>query len=534
MPRFRSRLLIATFPLLAVLGQACRKDRPQPQWDVDALVPLVKVSLSINDLVPDSLLSADSMGNVSLLYSTELFTLSLDTVLTAPDTSFRYTYALPFPGPVQFPPGTTFNTNDDVSQFDLAPLELTSLIVRSGQLDVVITNMMNGHIIGNVSLPGASLDGAPFQVEMPLPPGSPSNPSTTSASRPLDGYSFDLRGPGLNAVNSLATHLSYANSPDGSTISITNQDSLLATVSYHGIIPQYASGSFGTRSLSIDPSTAELDLFRNISGTIDLAQVDARLKVRNGIGVDARANLLYLRSRNTSTGNEIALNAPITNGPLNIDRAIDLGHSFQAASNTFHLGQGNSNIDQFLENLPDKIDYALDVTINPLGNISNGHDFLYHDSKLNATLEVEIPLRLIATNLVLGKTLDVDLPGSEDAHAWRSGTLHLFATNGFPLSAEVQLAVAGPNGQVISLLGPGGTVAPAQLGPGNTVVAPSASRVDFRISADQMNMIHHYGKLQATVVFNTADQGQHTQILESYRMDLQITLAANYMVNGDE
>ncbi|MBK6410088.1 MAG: hypothetical protein IPF78_10360 [Flavobacteriales bacterium] len=107
---------------------------------------------------------------------------------------------------------------------------------------------------------------------------------------------------------------------------------------------------------------------------------------------------------------------------MNIDRALDLGGMFQSALNTFNLDQGNSNIDLFIENLPSRVDYALDITINPLGDISNGHDFLYHDSKLSADLEIDIPLNLIATDLTLRKTVALDLPGNADGHAWRSGT----------------------------------------------------------------------------------------------------------------
>src|SRR5690606_38135346 len=163
----RQTLFRPTVCLLIVLAfsvSACRKDRPGPQWDLDILAPLITTSLTIGDLLPDSLLSADDQGHISLLYTAELFSISLDTVLTAPDTSFLYAYALPFPGPVQFQPGATFNTNNDETRFDLDDLGLTRLIVRSGQLDVSITNMMNGHIIGNFALPGASLNGSPFSV----------------------------------------------------------------------------------------------------------------------------------------------------------------------------------------------------------------------------------------------------------------------------------------------------------------------------------------------------------------------------------
>src|SRR5690606_323048 len=174
------------------------------------------------------------------------------------------------------------------------------------------------------------------------------------------------------------------------------------------------------------------------------------------------------------------------------------------------------------------------ITTNPLGDISNGHDFLYYDRRLTAELEVDVPLRLIATDLTLRKTLTVDLPGSPEAHAWNSGILHLFAVNGFPFSAAIGLAIVDENGQPLALLAPGGTLASGTLGPDGFVASGTASRVDVELSPAQMMLLQQSGKLQITASFNTADQEQHVQLLDRYRLDLQLTVDANYTVNGDE
>jgi hypothetical protein len=516
------------------LATGCRKDAAPPRWDLHLTGPLANTTLTLGDLVPDSILGADSAGNLSILYTANLFSLSLDTVLTAPDTSFRYAYALPFPGPFDFQPGATFTTSDDVTEFELDGLQLTHLRVRSGQVDVAITNMMNGTIIGDFSLPGATLGGNPFSVEQSIPPGTPSSPSTVSTTRALDGYAFDLRGPTLDGVNSLATHLSYSNSADGPAITITDQDSILAVVSYHGIVPEYATGSFGTRSITVAPDSTSLDLFDNISGSLDLDEVTALLKIHNGVGVDARADIHYLRSENPSTGNVVELQHAITQGPVNLDRALDLGNGFQPALNTFLLNRYNSNIDLFVENLPHQVNYAMDLTINPLGDISNGHDFLYHDSRISADLELDIPLRLSATDLTLRKTVELDLPGSPEHHAWKSGVLHLFADNSFPFSAAVELAVLDENGAVGSVLAAQGSIAAGITGPDGLVAQSTQSRMDFTVSEDQMNLLQRSGKVLITAVFNTTDQGQHVQLRSTYALGLQLTADAVHTVNGDE
>lgn len=137
---------------------ACRKEANRPTWDVDVVVPLIKTTLTIGDLVPDTLLSIDQQGNVSILYSNQLFALKLDTVLTAPDTSFSYIYPVPFNIP-NVAPGTTFSNTNDVTRFALDQLELRDLRIRSGSLSMMISNSISGNILGHFALPGATLDG---------------------------------------------------------------------------------------------------------------------------------------------------------------------------------------------------------------------------------------------------------------------------------------------------------------------------------------------------------------------------------------
>lgn len=519
---------------LLLLAAACRKEPEPARWDLDISVPLVHGRLTLGDLVPDSLLVADGDGRLSLRYTSTLFALSLDTVLTAPDTSLWYTYVLPIPGPLSFPPGATFNSLDNVTRFDLEDLELRHLRIRSGELQVAITSMINGDLIGNFSLPGATLNGAPFAVQQQVPAGLQLLPATVSATRSLAGYTFDLRGPDLADVNTLATQLSYMTDPAGGPVSVTSADSLKARVSYLDIVPDYAKGYFGSRAIAVAPSSTTMDLFEGISGLLDLSEVEARLRVRNGLGVDARATISELRAMNSASGAWVDLQAPITNGPLNLDRALDLGHGFQEAQNTWTLNNGNSNITAFVELLPDRIDYALDLTLNPLGDVSNGNDFLYYDSRITGDLEIDIPLRLSATDLTLARTLTVDLPGSTEQHAIRSGTLHLFAENGFPFQAAIGLAIVDATDQVRYQLPEVGPIAAAGVDGDGMAVGTQSSHLQFLLDESAMDLLHTTGRLRVTAVFNTAGAPAHVTLLSGQGIDLRISVQAHYLVNGDD
>ncbi|MEO5585917.1 MAG: hypothetical protein ABIQ75_10715, partial [Flavobacteriales bacterium] len=80
----------------------------------------------------------------------------------------------------------------------------------------------------------------------------------------------------------------------------------------------------------------------------------------------------------------------------------------------------------------------------------------------------------------------------------------------------------------------GGTVSSGILGGDGHVSSSVASRLDFFVSAAQMDLLQTTGKVRISAIFNTADQSQHIQLRSEYRMDLQLTVGANYTVNGDE
>ena len=521
--------------LASVLLFGCAKDPKVAQWDVDLLGPLVITSFTLEDLVADSILGTAGDGSLTILYRSELFGLRLDTVLTVPDTSIAYRYGLPIPGPVNFAAGTTVVSQIGTSTLDVDDVQLRRLQLRNGQLNVSLTNMVASTVISTFLLPGATYLGQPVTITQPVGPGSPLSPAFDQIFRDLAGHQFDLRGPELDQVNTLSTEFTVQLDPNGNGALVTNQDSVIAIASYLSLVPQYAEGYFGQRSIAVGPESTDVDLFTGItSGLLDLEQVTARITVLNGIGVDGRIRINSLTSINSNTGASVPLTHSIVGNPINLNRAQDLGGSFQSSVWQTTLDGNNSNIDGFVENLPDQLSYDAELEVNPLGDISNGHDFLYYESALSAQLEVEIPLRLIATDLTLQNVVAPELPGSAEGHAILSGDLRLFATNGFPFSAELRMEIVDLDGNLLAIIPVTGLVEAGLVGANDLVHTPVLSRCVATLTEDQVDLLYTDARIRLSVVFNTADQTEHLPLLASYKMDLQVTSGTRYLVNGDE
>ncbi|MCB0795470.1 MAG: hypothetical protein KDB88_12095 [Flavobacteriales bacterium] len=519
---------------VAVLFSACSKDPSPPQWDVDLLAPLFITELTVSDLIADSLLDVAPDGALTLRFTDELFGFKLDTAFEVPDTSIAYRFALPIPGSLNFPAGSTFFSEEQTSDLGITDVQLRFLELREGLLHVDLTNMVQSNMIATFSLPSASLNGQPAVLTEQVGPGTPQNPAMAAVTRDLSGYWFDLRGPQFNTVNTLTSLVSTQLDPNGSGATVTSQDSVIAIANYDGLVPAYARGFFGQRTIEVGPDVSEVDVFDGIiAGALDLDQVQAELTIRNGIGVDARVHIAYLRSLNANTGTTVDLMHPVVGAPINLNRAIDLGNSPAPSTWSVTLDELNSNIDLFVENLPTALEYELDVLVNPLGDVSNGNDFLYYESELIAELGVDIPLRLALDQFTLQSTVRVDLPGSEENHGLQYGTLYLFATNGFPFSADLTLEIVDQAGTVHGVLPSPVNVPAGTLGVDDLVSSPTTVRREIEVAAEELDLLYQHDRLRITSVFNTAGSG-HVSILDGYQLDLQLTARANYIVNGDE
>lgn len=518
----------------AVLLAGCRKDRPQAQWDVDLTLPLVITSMSVADAIGDSLVSVGDDGLISVIFSEQLFALSLDTVLDIPDTVFNYGEPFLFSGSIA--PGIPLASQNEITRFDLADAQLSRLDVREGIVQVGVVSSVEGPLIMTFGLPGATRLGVPFEIVSNVPAALPGGTASVSGPANLAGYRFDLRGPAFDDVNTLVTQFGGMVDPaHPSNVPVTTQDSVVALVSYTGMVPQYARGYFGQRTVHLGPEANDISGSLGITANwIDIDRIAVRLKLTNGIGVDAQVQLNYLTSQNSTTGSNVQLNHAITSGTVQINRATDLGYGHTPAVSIYNLDETNSNVDLFVENMPDVVGFEADLELNPLGDISNGNDFLYYDSKLSADLEVEVPLCLAVNGLQLQSIVVPDLPGTPEHHGLREGELMLFAKNGFPFDAIMQLDIIGADGTVLSNIPVTGTVASGLLGPDGFVQTPVESKLNAYITEAQVNMLYNGGRVRITSLYNTTDQPQQVKILDSYRLDLQLTVRGTYTVNGDE
>jgi hypothetical protein len=509
---------------------SCKKDLTRPSWDVDVSVPLIHSSLGLENLIPDSLLSTNSNGEVSLVFNQSVLKLNLDTLLNLPDTTVTDTFSIPAPFPsLNINPGQTIISSTENKRFDLDDIELSNVKIKSGQTSFQISSTISQPTVYEYTITNALKNGQPFNFTINVPAGSVANPSIVNGIYDFSGYELDLRGDSGNEYNKYKTIIKVSLASTATVTTVYSYDKVIVKNTFSNLRPSFAKGYFGSQQIDVPYEETVFDFLTNISGTLDLDQVNIDFEILNGIGIDATVKIDTLKSVNTRNGNEVLLNHSFIGNSININRAILTGITAVESIYSLILNNGNSNTNLFLENLPDKIGTSLGILINPMGNISGHQDFLFDDKTFDVRVNAEIPLNIIASGLTLSDTLELTI-NPENADNVNEGVLHIFADNGFPFSAEVQLYLLDANNQIIDSVIHPNLIYSAYTNTSFVVTSARETRLDVRLNPSQTDHLLNSQRLLIKTIFNTASQTQHVQLFNSYRIGIRISTELNYTV----
>lgn len=507
------------------LFAACKRDKAE--WDVGITAPLVKSSLTIEDMIPGSYLVANTDSSLRVVYQNTVYTLPVDSFLNLPDTTFF----LPLNSPtnITLNPGMQVPLPANQMNFLLDPTKLTRVVIRSGNLSMKVVNLLPQDVIFNYTIAKAVKNGLPFSASELVGAASPDS-SILIKDFDLSGYDVSLNGNTGLQTNVLPYQLTPQISSNSSPYTVSTGQMLLKMyTTFSGMKPEFVEGYFGNQALSYGPDTVKFNFLKQlIGGTLDLQDIKLGISMENSIGADIRATIKSLKSVNTKTGNVVALQHPIINMPLNIDRAVNYGYNstpqYAATTKNYPFTNAVTNLAAFVSNLPDMVEYKVDLKVNPLGNISGGKDFIYRDAAIKINIDLDMPLTFKMGGLTLADTIDYDINAKEeDVDRYQGGNFKLFAANGFPLDARVQLYLIDENGMVTDSLFSNNLIAAAPVDANFKAIGQQQTLINFAVSTDKADKLVTTKKVVVKAVFDTKPQNQYLTMYSNYKLDLQLT-----------
>ena len=433
--------ILLTFTLLL---SSCKKENTV--WETDWSAPVINDSLSLNNLVNDSTLDGTSGYYVVNLERT-LLDRGVNDVVAIPDTTINKNFGINFAF-INVPPNYTFFNEESENDLGFADVELKQIVAKEGFLDITVKNPVETKAFFNIKLVGVTKDGIPFSEDIVADAGTIANPGVVSTSLDLRDYSFDLTGINGNERNLLTSKVTVTSDPNGPAVTLTNSHIVKVDVGLRGIELAYARGYFGNQVVSdtTDFALDVMDVFQ--SGAVDVPASTIKFEIENGIKVGATGLLTKLTSE-SSSGSLVDLAHPQVGTAFTLNPATGGWSGITPSIKELVFDQGNSNVEEFIENLGAKYTAGYKIEVNPWGNVSAGSDEIYPDSRFKVRAYANLPLSIGFDALLVQDTFPVDLVQTSTTARVTSGELLLKASNAFPIEANVKLIMLNANKTVI-------------------------------------------------------------------------------------
>lgn len=486
--------------ILLLLVVSCKKNKTT--WNSDWEIPLVHDSLTLSQLVDDSMI-VSNLGVYEFSFDRELFQLKLSDFVQIPDTSVDHVYN--FPLNLNVNPGFSFVNDIQEHVIDLDDVQLKRIKVKAGGVLLKVYNPIGTKTIFTVELPGVTKDGLTLSKTFSAAAGTTSNPTETQTFVDLSGYDIDLRGANSLNFNRIQSKLVVQSDPDGVAVNVTTSTAFKFNFTMQNISLSYARGYFGQFS---ETKTEEFNLeaLNKIeSGLIDIDAADLELKVENGLKVNARFKLTNLKNTNAQ-GSEVNLTHPIVNQWQSITSASGTNSSnLNSSVNIFEFNGSNSNLEAILENHGATNELGYSLQLNPWGNTSGGWDEIYDEHPFTVSLKGTLPMKFGCDNLILKDSFAIDIVQDKEKTHVESGMFVLNATNAFQMNANVQLMLLDQNKNSLGSINGSELVESSIYGTVVNGILQTKSKVLFIIPQNLVEQINNTKFVTVRVTLNTPD-----------------------------
>lgn len=422
----------------------------------------------------------------------------------------------------------------DISwDYDFGGPELSEMTIEEGKLIMQVESNVDETIYVTFEVPGLIDDGDTVVQYFTVPPASDGNPYSETKEVSLAGYDVILkgkRGEGWTEFNSIHNRLIARIDSSGELKSISKNDSITLYIGMLDLKPSYVKGYLGQDTFSFGPEKEDIAVFKKLNGLLDVKDVNMKLNLFNSSGIEAEANFDQINSINKSDEN-VALNSALITKPIQLDRASDKSTPFET---TIEFTTDNSNADEFIENLPVSIGYGLNLNVNPKGNTTNHNEFVYSDSRIIASVLLDIPMNIEPEDVSMTDTFDVDFESFASIENLESITLNLIVYNGYPYSSDVDFILIDENDNVFDTLFSDATEASPGLLPdfGEKIKEPSKTVFKTSLNKDQLNQLENIKKAIVITRFQSNSTRTYT-LYDSYSIDIKLTADLEYIYSAE-
>ena len=473
----------------------------QAEW----AIPLLQARLELNDIVADdSTFTVDPNGGIRIIFEDDsvagIATAELVKVPDQEPNLFTITSGVP-------------NAVFDLSMGTLAGAQFKNITIANGLLFWSVDNPVNNPVQIELAILNATLnnDSAKFIFQA-------NQMGLDTGSIDISGLDFDLT-VGDSTYNNLHYRLKILS--DGGAPNGTNYNTNLQL---KDLVIEDAVGYFGKRTIPLPSSVfnTQISGFENILNGLKIENPTIGLKIVGNVGIpfELSPDLDGINKNGAITPltlPNIGYNGPLVQGDWDTSNII--------------INKGNSNIVDFISNVPSNIAFAGGVTVNPLGK-SGFDNFVNKDGKMYVGVKIDIPLEIRTTNLLLEQWLyDIDWGVEADQlDIIELLKLHFKVTNGFPFDANLKMVfydkVSGLASDSIDV----DLLTSALINAQGQVIDPTITRSVIEFDQQNIKNLLTSNKIKLLVTLNSYNNGQ--DVVKLYASDfIKIAIGVQTKVN---
>lgn len=513
------------FLLALSLTLGCRKENTS--WSTSWIAPIAKDTLRINDYVNDSTLAVNGDQSIQVILDRKLVEFDLTDILEIPDTTIEQSFSINLQQ-LNLNPGTTFINDIQENTFSLGGAALRTARLSDGMANVTIVNPLSEGGIFEIELPGVTKDGITYTQTKFVQGGINGNPSTKSFDLDLSGYTIDMTGQDGLSYNILRSKMTVTTDPDGSSVSVTNQDNFEFIVKFSDLKVEYGKGYFGQQTFS-DTTTLNIEALGALAGgNINIENVNFDIILFNGVKAEARGKITQLISENYQ-GDQVELMHPYFDQYLNINPALWNWVTLTESERVLTFEPSTTNIIPFIENLGDKYTLGYQIELNPLGNTSGGNNELFPQSSLGARIQADFPLVLGSNDLVLRDTIQFDYHDKERLLKVEEGSFILSTKNTFPFGGSLAIKLMDENYELLSVIEQSDAITPAPLNASSNGHVVQSQETTFDVTPENISTFDKAAYIELEVVLNS-ETNSNNVVYENAAIDF--LLRANFKLRS--
>ncbi len=430
-----------------------------------------------------------------------------------------------------FPSQTVISQDEGLTVF-MGGAEVKYFKTKRGRLRINLVSTIEEDMTMFFKIPSASKNGKVLESTVKLPGAAKGSVSTRFEDFDLTDYMIDFRGkdPDVkDTVNTFHQILLVTLDSSGRKVEVGLNDSIRIEYRMEGLYPDYAIGYMGNSLNQTGLQKAPFDLFKGVNSDLRLKDFKVSLILKNSIGADGRIRLNSLAGENVFTAKTESLKSEVLGQDLLVTSPPFKRDAYTETE--IVLDSSNSNIRAFIENLPQQLQYDLDLETSPNGNVNNWGDFVFDNSKVDVILKIEAPAQLSFSELVLRDTQSLELSSLGDLSRVKSAIMEITASNGFPYGAKIGISLLDNSMNLLETLditGESGMIEPGIVLPDGTPVEEVDSKLEIALPRKKIGSLQQakFVAIEARLI----SDGAMKKLNSAYGLQLKTTLDCEYEV----